>query len=153
MRSLAEQGKEVKSKKKIIVIIGIIMLVLMVTMGGAYVGYKVVLSNVDPDSLAEKNLPKYSYNMGESFVINLAGNGRYVRVGIVLEYTDKKLTEELENINYKLKDTTISFFRSKNIEQIEDISQVKSELQKVYNSDLKENEGITDIYFTEFIIQ
>jgi len=91
-------------------------------------------------------------------VLNLAdqGQGRYLRVRVVLEYPqDKKLGEEIKARQPLLTEKVITVFRSKTSEDILPVKnqeKVKKELLQVINAELK-NGKIAHVYFTDFLIQ
>lgn len=81
---------------------------------------------------------------------------RYVRLTIVLEYTDAKVGEEIAKSPYRYNDIIIGVLRDKSVVDIateEKIELLRKELIGKINEALGEVGNIENLYFKEFLIQ
>ncbi|GEA16658.1 MAG: flagellar protein FliL [Moorella sp. (in: firmicutes)] len=90
----------------------------------------------------------------EPIVVNLADPGlrRYLRAKITLEYSDARLTTELNEKLYRIRDTLISVLRSKKTDDLQNEDALKRELLTAINAQLIGGQ-VQGLYFEEFIIQ
>jgi len=93
----------------------------------------------------------------DTFIVNLADplGKRYLKVKMDLELTDDKILPEIEKRLPQLKDTILTTLSSKNYDDISSLDgkmQLRVELMAMLNQYLKTGR-ITNIYFTEFIVQ
>lgn len=160
---------EVKSKgKKLWLIIGAVVLLVLIgggtfllmggssskTTEGAAAGSETAATTAEqPPEIAGLIAIK-------PFVVNLADTGttRFLRIGMNLGCSDKKLTESYEKtplVQAEIQDVLIGILTSKTAEQILSASgksALKDELMKALNAKLGAN-AIKQIFFTEFLIQ
>lgn len=89
----------------------------------------------------------------ESFVVNLADQGHYLRATITLEYTDPNLEKELAERKYRVRDAVIATLRTKHVADLpaSATDKLREELMGAINNVLQGK--ITGLYFEEFIIQ
>lgn len=97
------------------------------------------------------NMQKFSL---DSIVVNLADPGlrRYLRTKITLEYSDPRLTSELEDKVYRIRDSIISVLRNKKTEDLQDEEALKQELVAAINVQLDSGQ-VGRLYFEEFLVQ
>ena len=93
----------------------------------------------------------------DTFTVNLAdkGGNRFLRVTLDLEMKDEKLSEELDKRLPQIKDAVLMIIPSKESREIDSVKgkiALRDELTEKINSLLTTGQ-ITNIYFTEFIIQ
>jgi len=80
---------------------------------------------------------------------------RYLKVKMDLELNDEKPSAEIERRLPQLRDTILTTLSSKNYEEISSLDgkmQLRAEIMAMLNQYLKTGK-ITNIYFTEFIVQ
>jgi flagellar FliL protein len=153
------------SKKLIIVIFGVVVL-LMAMMGA---GFFILWSKIPTPAPAaispegqhaevaqeEQGLgPLYSLG---TMIVNLADEGgkRYLRVSIDMELSDKELQDQVEKRLPQIRDTILMILPSKTYKDINTTegkqalrTQLLAELNKFFSSG-----SITNLYFTEFVVQ
>lgn len=93
----------------------------------------------------------------DTFIVNLADpmGKRYLKVKMDLELNDEKPSPEIERRLPQLRDTILTTLSSKNYEEISSLDgkmQLRAEIMAMLNQYLKTGK-ITNIYFTEFIVQ
>jgi len=154
--------------KKVIIIIGIAVIIFMAAIGGGFymLWSKMAQMNVagtetvateegaegeeEPDTIG----PMYSL---DSFVVNLAeaGGNRYLRVTMELELTDEVLHTELDQRLPQVRNAMLMILPSKKAEDINTVDgklALRDQLIDEINSFMTTGE-VTNIYFTEFVIQ
>ncbi len=154
--------------KKAIIIIGIAVIIFMAAIGGGFymLWSKMAQMNVagtetvateegaegeeEPDTIG----PMYSL---DSFVVNLAeaGGNRYLRVTMELELTDEVLHTELDQRLPQVRNAMLMILPSKKAEDINTVDgklALRDQLIDEINSFMTTGE-VTNIYFTEFVIQ
>jgi len=154
--------------KKVIIIIGIAVIRFMAAIGGGFymLWSKMAQMNVagtetvateegaegeeEPDTIG----PMYSL---DSFVVNLAeaGGNRYLRVTMELELTDEVLHTELDQRLPQVRNAMLMILPSKKAEDINTVDgklALRDQLIDEINSFMTTGE-VTNIYFTEFVIQ
>lgn len=159
---LEEKGSQ---SKKLMLIIIIVSLVFMGIMGaGFYVLWNKVAPpdpevQLDPeqaeeDKEADKIRPVYSLS---TFVVNLAdrGGSRFLRTTLDLELTDEATVEEVKQRLPQIRNAVLMIIPSKTSKEIkttEGKTAMRDEVMEQLNSFLKSG-SVTNIYFTEFVIQ
>ena len=153
------------SKKLIIVIIAAVILVLGVIGGGFFFMWKMMTTTLQQnqvtveETVAEEeqaNAIKPLYSM-DTFIVNLADQGgkRYLRVTMELEIDAIEVTEEINQRLPQLRNTILMIVPSKTYEDIgtaQGKSALRDELMTQLNTFLSTGQ-ITNIYFTEFVVQ
>lgn len=91
-------------------------------------------------------------------IVNLSGSGgrRYLKVLINLEAKDAKVKHKIEAKLVPIKDRLISILSSKTLEDIEGFEGqeiLRREIKEAADIMLKMENGILQVYFTEFVIQ
>lgn len=130
--------------KKILVTILITLITVMVA--GGIITYSLI---------AKLKHPNASYDPGEEFITNLSDNSSIIKLDLMLEVTNKKVTKNLEKDNYKIRDTIISVVRAKSPTELnsqESIENLKVDIISSLNS-LYDSEIFLHVYFEELIIQ
>ncbi|RLC30710.1 MAG: flagellar basal body protein FliL [Deltaproteobacteria bacterium] len=158
-----KQGSETKKLLLIIIIISVVFLSIMGA--GFYILWNRV-SPPDPQIAQEESKikevekakseirPIYSL---DTFIVNLADRGatRYLRVTMDLELSSDETKAEIENRLPQIRDTILTIVpakSSKEITTIEGKKALRDEIMDKLNSFLKDG-SVTNIYFTEFVIQ
>lgn len=154
------------SKKNIIIIAAVSLLVLAIIGGGFFMLWQ-KLSSLDAsreDSESNKHAEKNVQGGGigpifslEPFIVNLSDQGgkRYLRVTMGLELGDPKYAEELTKRLPQVRDTVLMILPSRKVEDLQ-ISDGKNALRTEIQTNLNGllgKEMIKKIYFTEFVIQ
>lgn len=176
---MAEESTEEKQKgsSKVLIIIGSIVLVFLIIVGGI-IG--LLLSGGD-EKMMTKDKMNMDSMMGETpsgdvavklkktylkvgtlyemprFIINLVAKKgkRYLRITLNLEMDNDSLMGELDVKKAVLSDIILSVLSSKTVEDLSSIkgkARAKAEVRATINKSLLDGK-ITNIFFTEFIIQ
>ena len=160
------------SKKNIIIMTGIALIVLAVIGGGFFMLWQKLsaldkLKAVDPAKLEDvdpaKDLEKTAQSgMGpvfalDSFIVNLSdlGGKRYLRVTMSLELGDPKFAEELTKRLPQVRDSILMTIPTRKVEELQ-TTEGKNLLRTEIISKLNELMGkeiVKKVYFTEFVIQ
>ncbi len=159
---LEEKGSQ---SKKLMLIIIIISVVFMGIMGaGFYVLWnkvappdpEVQLDQDQTDKDKEDNKIRPVHSMS-TFVVNLAdrGGSRFLRTTLDLELTDEATVEEVKQRLPQIRNAVLMILPSKTSKEIkttEGKTTMRDEIMEQLNSFLKSG-SVTNIYFTEFVIQ
>lgn len=91
-------------------------------------------------------------------IVNLSGSGgrRYLKALINLEAKDGETKQKIESKIVQIKDRFISILSSKTLEDIEGVEgqeSLRREIKDAADMVLKVEDGILQVYFTEFVIQ
>lgn len=165
-----EEGKEEEAKKKgfPMKIILLCVVFLFVAGGGFFVWKSGFLGKFSEESkkLVEEKTgdadTKVDIDIGpiyslEDFIVNLAdaGGKRYLKIRLDLELNGENVKEEIGRRLPQMKDGVLTLLSSKRYEDIyetEGKSQLRAELLSELNQHVATGR-ITNIYFTEFIVQ
>jgi len=158
------EGKGPQIKKLMFVII-IISAVFMGIMG---TGFYILWSKVappDPELTLEYETIKKEAGAGiirpvftlDTFVVNLADRGasRYLRTTLDLELTDEATSEEVKQRLPQIRNAILMIIPSKTSKEIrttEGKTAMRDEIMVELNAFMKSG-SVTNIYFTEFVIQ
>ncbi|SMP47323.1 flagellar basal body-associated FliL family protein [Anoxynatronum buryatiense] len=99
-------------------------------------------------------IPTFEYQLGE-FSTNLGSQRSFFRGSIVVETTDKKLLDTLENNHIVLRDSVIKTLIGKRAEDVldpEGQQLLRQELIQVI-SEVSQSDQISNVYFVEYIVQ
>jgi flagellar FliL protein len=135
----------------------IALLLAVMLLSGGYVFYFFFGGNT-PTTAAVASGSQRPVNMQklglDAIVVNLADPGlhRYLRLKVTLEYSEAKLTPELNDKVYRIRDTIITVLRSKKTADLQSEDALKRELLAAINTQLLAGQ-VQGIYFEEFIIQ
>lgn len=145
---------EAKNTNKILIILLIITIMIVMGLAGFF-GYYIFLKKpassnpTQPKKVAEKNIQL------KEFVVNLADEEKtYIKLTIVLGYTNNKVETEVNDKMHIVRDLVNTRIRSKKTEDFSNssIEKVKKEIMDDINSTLEKGK-ITNIYFNDIIIQ
>jgi len=144
--------------KKLIIIIVVAAVVLG---AGGFAGYKLLASKGSENTEhADKQGPannKTAIVALDPFVLNLSEHGRYLKITIQFEITDKNVEETVKEKTPQLRDTIITLVSSKSLNSIsspEGKFQLKDEILFRANQVMgMEKETFKNLYFTEFVMQ
>jgi flagellar FliL protein len=150
-----EGSKKEGGNKKLLIIIIAATIVLG---AGGFAGYKLLASKGGGNEALKKHeIANTSIFALTPFILNLLDHGRYLKVTIQFEITDKSLHEGVEAKTPQLRDTIITLVSSKSINSIsspEGKSQLKDELLFRANQIMGMDKDIfKNLYFTEFVMQ
>jgi flagellar FliL protein len=150
----AEKPK--KSKKKLIIIIAGAVLFFSIS---GFFAYTMLYSKKDgheeEDNKKGKNSEKAALVALDPFILNLAEQGRFLKVTIHFELADPSYQQLVENNTPQLKDAIIILLSSKSTETIaspEGKLQLKDEILLRANQTIGKD-VIKNLYFTEFVMQ
>ncbi len=152
------------SKKNIIIIAGISLIVLALIGGGFFMLWQklAALDNLKAGASAKTTEKSDQGGMGpifslDSFIVNLSDQGgkRYLRITMSLELGDPKAAEELTKRLPQIRDSILMTLPSRKVEELQTM-EGKNSLRADIISKLNEflgKEIVKNIYFTEFVIQ
>jgi len=152
-----DEEKEVKAKrsnKGLFMIIGIIVLAL----AGAAVTYTLLAGNKGgshESKKEEKKEVKTALVALDSFILNMAEQGRFLKVTMQFEIADAANLPLVTEKTPQLRDAIITLMSSKSVESVsspEGKLQVKDELLLRANQTIGK-QVIKNLYFTEFVMQ
>lgn len=94
----------------------------------------------------------------DTVIVNLCGSGgrRYLKAKINLEARDEDVKKKIEARSVQIKDRLISILSSKTLEDAEGLEgqeSLRREIKDAVDVVLKVEDGILQVYFTEFVIQ
>jgi len=151
--------KKVPNKKgRKLIIIGVILFFLAIAAGALFmlkgnlggIGEKVSKMSEKEEEIASLSFKTIQVNLADQ---NMT---RYLSTSIVIEYVeDEKLTEEMAEKNYRLKDAIIEVLRSKTVSDLDtgdEITEVKKEIMQAVNQCLTLGKA-ESVYFEELLIQ
>lgn len=152
------------SKKSIIIIAGVSLIVLAIIGGGFFMLWQKLsaLDNLKAGGAAKPPEKVDNAGMGpvfplDSFIVNLSDQGgkRYLRITMGLELGDSKFAEELTKRLPQIRDSILMTLPSRKVEELQ-TTEGKNLLRADIISKLNEllgKEIVKKIYFTEFVIQ
>ena len=159
----ADEGKKGGGAKKLIIII-VVLLVLIGGGVGAYLalGHSKGEGEGEGEDAGEEEghdgeqavLPPAILPL-ETFIVNLQVKGSFLKATIQLEFTEPQLPPTVESDIPKVRDAIIRILSSKSSADIltsEGKEKLREEIKNSVNEALGA-EDVTQIYFTEFIIQ
>lgn len=105
-----------------------------------------------------QNQPSMEVIPIETIIVNLKGSfgRRYLKVSVNLGVKDAKAKETIDIKKVEIKDRLISLFSTKTIDDVDgwsDQDMIRAEIKEMLNRDLKLNDGIEKVFFTEFVAQ
>ena len=151
---------------KIMVILMVVVLILVVFVGAGFFMMWNKLNAVSSQSVATAN-PSTTDNGSaqttgpilplETFIVNLADpNGnRYLRVTIKLELKSDEITEQVEKRLPHIRDGILMILPTKkysDINSVEGKTALRDQIMASINNLLNKG-SVTNIYFTEFVVQ
>lgn len=151
-----EEMKRKEGNKKLLIIFIAVFLVLG---AGGFAGYKLMASKGSGDTAEQKEqkTDKTTIFALDPFILNLSDLGRYLKVTIQLELSDKELETDVKEKTPQLRDTIITLVSSKSRSSIsspEGKFQLKDEILFRANQIMgMEKDAFKNLYFTEFVMQ
>lgn len=160
-------AEETKGGSKKLILIGLIVLVLLAGAGaGAYFFLKG--EDKSAEQMAEEkeaeedaaaamaNMPGPMINI-DTFIVNILdeNNTRYLKSAISVECKNDLIAQQLEARRPQMQDAILLLIGNKTYDELRDLQgklQLRAELLHKLNS-LLPKEGITNIYFTDFVVQ
>jgi flagellar FliL protein len=154
-----KESRKKRGNKKLIIIIVAASVVLG---AGGFAGYKLLANK--PGANAEHTENKKETTNSKTaivaldpFVLNLSEYGRYLKVTIQFELSEKENEEMVKQKTPQLRDTIITLVSSKSLSSIsspEGKFQLKDEILFRANQIIGlEKETFKNLYFTEFVMQ
>jgi flagellar protein FliL len=150
-----KQEKPKKSNKSLFLIIGIIVIALI----GGVAAYKLLFSGksekAETRQHEEKKDAKTALIALDSFVLNLAEQGRFLKVTMQFELSDAAALPMVTEKTPQLRDAIITLVSSKSSEAVsspEGKLQLKDELLLRANQSVGKD-VFKNLYFTEFVMQ
>ena len=145
-----------KSNKSLFIVIGIIVVALV----GGMAAYALLFSNKTVENAPEakhelKKDTKTSLIALDSFVLNLAEQGRFLKVTMQFEIADAANQQLVTDKTPQLRDAIITLVSSKSAEALsspEGKLQIKDELLLRANQAIGKD-AFKNLYFTEFVMQ
>ena len=123
----------------------IILLIIAISIGSAYVGY----------SFVQRKEAIYAYTPGGQFITNIKDNTCLIKTDLVIEVTDRAKYKKLNDSTYKVRDLIINVLRSKTYDEMMNPSiqetlktQIIGRINEEFNLNAADN-----IYFNEFVLQ
>lgn len=166
---MAEKKEEVgngSNKKKLFIIIGVAVLVLLIA-GGVGAWYflkekpvaeddKNPAQHVPVPALDQQSQIGPMVNIDE-FVVNIISGdaAHYVKASLTVELTNEEVKIEVEQRMPQMRDAVLLLISNKTYEELQDLQgkkQLKAELSSKINSFLRTGK-VTSIYFTNFVVQ
>ncbi len=143
------EGEQMKNGMTIILIV----LIIAVSGMAAYL-YFFVSNNSNVPSSKDMSEVTY-YSPGDPFTTNLKGGKRYIKVDMQIEVMDKSFTKDLDKKNAEIRDEIYSTLRDSSPDEIDGSKGQDILRQKLVNrlNTLLDTKAITNIYFTDFVIQ
>jgi len=154
-----KKSRKKRGNKKLIIII---VAASIVFSAGGFAGYKLFASKSGGDAWLAENKQETTNSKTaivalDPFILNLSEYGRYLKVTIQLELTDKDTEEMVKQKIPQLRDTIITLVSSKSpgsISSPEGKFQLKDEILFRANQIMgPEKEAFKNLYFTEFVMQ
>lgn len=157
------------NKKGIIIITSIAFVFLAIVGGGFYVMWTKIVSLMPPEEIVEEiaeevleEAEEETVVIGEmfpldTFVVNLAdGNGkRYLRATMQLEIAPEQTVATFEQRLPQIRDVVLTILPTRQFQEIRTVdgkAALRAEILVKLN-ELFNHESVTNIYFTEFVIQ
>lgn len=150
---MADAKEEKKGNKMVLILI--IMLVLVLAMAGVF-GYLFFVKSKTAGQAAPVKMVEVTKSL-DDFIINLSDDGpsrTYIKMTMVLAYTDSKLATELEEKTPMIRDIVNQDIRVKYSKDFngKGLETIRKELIDKINEELDTGK-ITNIYFSQIIIQ
>lgn len=149
---MASEEKKKSGKGIIIVVVILLLVIVLGAVGGFFIFTKMNNNSDQPKKIVEEVIQL------DDIVVNIKdpSNKKYVKVSLAMTY-DSKNKKALDSINtniYKIKDTIITIFKDKSVNELESsegIESIKLEIKDTINSIL-ESEIVLSIYFTNLLV-
>ncbi len=152
-----EEQKQVlekpKSTKLLIILILVIVLAGGVGAGAYFYFFRAAGDNVE--AKRQESVP--IYHELDTFMVNLADQGgkRFLKATIRLKVNSSQVGEECKVRGFEVRDIVLTLLTSKESEDVikpEDKLVLKKQIMEAVNRVLEKGH-VTDVYFTEFLVQ
>jgi len=140
----------------------VVFVVLILAGGGVLVLKSGLISGGEETAEATTNQKEVTTDIGpiyplETFIVNLADprGKKYLKTKLELELDMPIVVQEIDQRLPQFRDTILTILSSKSFEEIQQLEgkyQLRAEIMTMLNQYLTSGE-ITNIYFTEFIVQ
>jgi flagellar FliL protein len=166
---MAEQKEEVgkgRNKKKLFIIAGAVVLVLLI--GGGFGAWLLLkekpVSEEAQDPVQQVPIPALGQQSQigpmvniEEFIVNIISGdtAHYVKASLTVELTNEEVKLEVEQRMPQMRDAILLLISNKTYEELQDLQgkkQLKAELTSKINTFLQAGR-VTSIYFTNFVVQ
>jgi flagellar basal body-associated protein FliL len=153
----AAQAAKPKSNLIIVILIGVV-----ITVATPLITFFVVKATVPPPVVAEeheKEAASAYCDMSEMYVNIAETKGtRILKIQPVLVLSDEHLTEKIKQVEAMIKDKILLAASTKTIDELEGPNgkeSLKREIVSLINAAIKDKMAgaVTDVYFTQFLIQ
>jgi len=159
----AEEKQEQTKKKSKMKLLILLLVVVIILGGGGFFAYLKFFKKAEGEEEIthkpekEKKTAKVVTHRLDTFLVNLAdpGGKRYLKLTMELELDNPKTVEEINKETPRIRDVIITVLSSKEFEEISTLpgkTALKKELITKLNASLKTGK-VTNIYFTEFLVQ
>lgn len=136
--------------KKIIIIAGIALVSILVVAAGLYF---FVFNKKDP---VDAPVAVIEFGLDEMYS-NIADPGKILKSRIVIQYTDEKLADKLNNNKTRIVNDINQLYRTKSLEQLSAPNgqeRLRADILELVQGILEADpEQVTDILFLDFIVQ
>ncbi|MFZ6654615.1 flagellar basal body-associated FliL family protein [Undibacterium sp. TJN19] len=94
----------------------------------------------------------------EAFTVNLSSTERYLQLSMALQIANAEVSDRIKMFMPKLRHVLIVLLSSKDGEQLQSLEgkhKLMEEIKEGVNKtlELKEHDGVTDVFFENFVIQ
>lgn len=136
------------SLKKVLLLSLIGLIVLAIIFGLVFF---FVLNKKDS---VNKKVEYYEFKLDEMYT-NIKENNSILKINIIIEYTDTKLAETLNKRKARIANDILELLRSKTLEELSGQDGQQNARKDIQNKviEITNSKNISNIFFTEFIIQ
>ena len=109
----------------------------------------------DEDEFDDDEEPLGAFYPMETFVVNLAGHKKYMRVSVQLEFQSRDIPKRFDARRVPVRDAVLKLLTSKAPEEVsgpDGREQLREQIKETINEELRK-ELIKKVYFTQLIIQ
>lgn len=123
-------------------------------LSGVFFGSIIYFTVFRPQQETSNNVKTYEHSIGE-FTTNLSNMRTYFKGEIIVETTNKKLLEVFTKKNAEIRDKVFSILNTKTPEDVLDPNGQQKLRKEIIQSisEIVGSDSITNIYFTDYIIQ
>jgi len=132
-------------KVMLLSLIGLLVLALIFSLV-----FFLVLDNKDKD----KKVEHFEFKLAEMYT-NVKDSDNILKINIAIEYTDNKLIETLNKNNSRITNSILELLRNKTLEELSGKEGQQNAREDIKNTiiEISGSNKISNVYFTEFIIQ
>ncbi len=111
-----------------------------------------VLNNREAEG--ESEIEYFEFVLDEMYT-NIKGSNNILKINITFEYTDEELVSILNKNKSKIKNSTLELLRNKTLEELSGKDGQQNARKDIKSAviEITESNNISNVYFTEFIIQ